>query len=90
MTILEVITGAAPWSELRGGQIILATAKGWRPKRPYFLLQDEQTNRVWDLITQCWEQEPMNRPTAVEVRDRLNAIIATADMHVEGPYETQG
>ncbi|KAG8712093.1 hypothetical protein FRC11_001038 [Ceratobasidium sp. 423] len=80
MTILEIITGYHPWAEFtRDLAIFRALAEGRHPKRPqlHFPLEDEWANLTWDLLTRCWDQDPSNRPTAAEVRDRLKYIIAT-------------
>ncbi|CAE6446914.1 unnamed protein product [Rhizoctonia solani] len=78
MTILEAITGEFPWGMEPGLAITANIRAGIYPQRPqiYFPLEDEWANLTWDLLTQCWDQKPENRPTASEVRDRLKDIIA--------------
>ncbi|KAJ1303888.1 hypothetical protein OPQ81_008300 [Rhizoctonia solani] len=80
MTILEVITGDVPWAGLTIYLLGLNMAMGYHPNRNRLHLppNEEWANLTWGLLTQCWNEDPKNRPTAAEVRDRLKDIIAKA------------
>ncbi|MEW5301204.1 MAG: hypothetical protein WDW36_004078 [Sanguina aurantia] len=57
-------------------------ANGFRPKRPQGF-----DPRVWNLVTQCWAQDPVERPTMEMVLRQLEDI-ADADGHSPGPSNT--
>ncbi|KAH8806761.1 kinase-like domain-containing protein [Flagelloscypha sp. PMI_526] len=76
-TILEVITGQPPWSNVReDAKVILNISQGKRPDRP-----NDFGNDIWSIIESCWDQDPMTRPSAKTVLERcrlsLSAISKT-------------
>ncbi|CAE7220032.1 unnamed protein product [Rhizoctonia solani] len=69
MTILEVFTGQVPYSDRRlDAAVILAVMRGTLPVRPVQHLKDnEQGNRIWKLLLECWSRNPSERPSAGRV-----------------------
>lgn len=47
-----------------------------RPDRP-----EGVDDRVWQLVEQCWAQDPQNRPDFVTVRDRLTELVKELGAH---------
>jgi hypothetical protein len=52
--------------------VILSVFRDERPPRPD---HPEVTDRVWDVIERCWSRNPLNRMTAAEVVDALEAEL---------------
>ncbi|CFW92820.1 putative Non-specific protein-tyrosine kinase [endosymbiont DhMRE of Dentiscutata heterogama] len=65
MVMYEIITGIPPFAEqARNTKLALKICRGERPEFP---AQIKYPQLLIDLIKQCWDQEPNNRPSAREV-----------------------
>ncbi|KDQ49922.1 hypothetical protein JAAARDRAFT_42520 [Jaapia argillacea MUCL 33604] len=75
---LEFYTGTAPWGEENDeAQVGLKVVQGLRPEYP----DDRVCGRLlpmslWSLIGDCWKQDPLERPDAATVLDRLRALVS--------------
>jgi serine/threonine protein kinase len=77
MTILEVLTGKAPFHHRRYDTVvILDVIRGIRPPRP----KDSVSNGLWNLLCSCWQPQPKNRPTAKIVELWLNMLRWTEEI----------
>lgn len=77
MTILEIITGRIPFREMSQDSHVkdtVARRKG-KPSLPSQITSlGESGNRLWDLLNQCWDDDPKRRPTANHVLQQLEGI----------------
>ncbi|KAH8804049.1 kinase-like domain-containing protein, partial [Flagelloscypha sp. PMI_526] len=65
-TILEVVTGHSPWSNVREDtKVILNLSQGKHPDRP-----DGFGDDIWSIIESCWALNPLERPPAATVFER--------------------
>lgn len=66
---MQVLSGDKPFKALRHDyNVIAALRKNCRPKRAEVVnLNDHIPNRVWEIMSKCWDQEPTQRPSAGEV-----------------------
>ncbi|KAK0187222.1 kinase-like domain-containing protein [Armillaria mellea] len=71
----EVFEGSMPWSDLTDGAVIMRVyfQKKHLP-RPRFL---SKTDLWWDLMVQCWAQDPSVRPTLQYLMESLHATDDT-------------
>ena len=70
MTLLELMTGAVPYAEIRRSPLVLQKLLNKeRPRRPEgeIYVQRGLTDEVWALIQRCWAEDPLLRPTVDEV-----------------------
>ena len=71
MTILEVATEEAPFTSkprISGEyQVADQLKRGMRPSKPEVWM----TDALWELMEQCWDAEPHNRPDVTQVLERL-------------------
>ncbi|EUC62630.1 tyrosine kinase catalytic domain protein [Rhizoctonia solani AG-3 Rhs1AP] len=76
MTILEVITGLPPYESLGELAALSKIMTKTHPERPESHIPSgaEQADRLWSLLTDCWNPNPQDRPTANEVRNEMKAI----------------
>ncbi|KAG9127448.1 hypothetical protein FRC07_013631 [Ceratobasidium sp. 392] len=74
MTILEILTGEAPYSQYPNEFACLRAAlDGKLPDRPLkqIPVDGDWGNMVWALLINCWKREPKERPTAEHVHKNL-------------------
>ncbi|KAG9100252.1 hypothetical protein FRC06_004356 [Ceratobasidium sp. 370] len=76
MTFLETITGKIPFSG-KVEQAVLATVMlGKTPERPGELdeMDEGKSDALWKAMVHCWSREAAERPSAFEVRGKLEAL----------------
>ncbi|KAJ3566500.1 hypothetical protein NP233_g6967 [Leucocoprinus birnbaumii] len=71
MTMLEALSGKAPYDGKSDTGAIFAIAKSEPPKLPDSIESNEELK---NLFTDCTRQKPTERPTAKQVVDRLRPI----------------
>ncbi|CAE6441494.1 unnamed protein product [Rhizoctonia solani] len=78
MTILEVMTGMVPYAGIHDGAVVLRLVTGVHPARSeaHIPTGNERADLLWTLLVDCWALKPQDRPTAVEVRDRMRSIAS--------------
>ncbi|KAF9643889.1 kinase-like protein [Thelephora ganbajun] len=72
MLMIEVFTGAVPFSDSPSFMAVLALMQGKRPPRP---THPAVTEDLWKLIQRCWDHDPRPRPAISEVL----RILLTSD-----------
>ncbi|KAG8683912.1 hypothetical protein FRC09_015731, partial [Ceratobasidium sp. 395] len=77
MTILEVVTEDVPYATIhREVAVIAAILTGVLPERPQAQIPSTSTfgEALWALLNECWTLDPMKRPTAAAVRDKMRVL----------------
>jgi len=78
MTIFEVMTGDRPFKNDESPLSVRGKiGNGLRPKRPKkgsSAVRRGLDDRLWDLITRCWAQDPKDRPDIFEVSEELDKM----------------
>ena len=70
-TFVQILTGKLPFvSLLREATIILQVKAGKRPERSSYL-PTTFTDSMWELLVDCWDRDPENRPDMETVVRRL-------------------
>ncbi|KAL2917310.1 hypothetical protein HK105_202974 [Polyrhizophydium stewartii] len=70
MTAAQILTGEVPFVEERNDAIVVEWIKdGERPDRPSGI-----ADVLWQIIDDCWHQDPAARPTFRQVALRLGAL----------------
>lgn len=72
MLAWEVLTGKPPFGKNVEAAVILSVFQNERPSRP---AHPEVSDRVWNMIQKCWNEDPFNRMTAADVVDVLEAKL---------------
>ncbi|KAG8683943.1 hypothetical protein FRC09_015714 [Ceratobasidium sp. 395] len=77
MTILEVVTEDVPYATIhREVAVIAAILTGVLPERPQAQIPNASTfgDALWALLNECWILDPIKRPTAAAVRDKMRVL----------------
>nr|KAJ3421023.1 hypothetical protein HK105_004702 [Polyrhizophydium stewartii] len=70
MTAVEVLTGDVPFgSSVTGHEALVKIKSGERPFRPHGLPE-----ALWQIIEDCWQQDPAARPSFAQVVERLEKL----------------
>jgi|ERR1700685_4216683 hypothetical protein len=72
-----MFSGTYPFQDIRSDyQFMVALQRGRRPSRPQHDLCRIRglNNTIWDLIEDCWRTEPLERPSAGQIVDYLQAL----------------
>ncbi|KAF9777435.1 kinase-like domain-containing protein [Thelephora terrestris] len=80
MVILEVLTGALPFSE-KGWvttEVTYRVVSGERPTKPDDAEQIGFGGRTWELVEECWVQQPTRRPKIEQVLAHLTRVAASS------------
>ncbi|KAG8790282.1 hypothetical protein FRC12_012286 [Ceratobasidium sp. 428] len=75
MTILEAVTGDVPWTGKSERAVMFAiTMKRVCPDRPetHIPPDSQHGDTLWSLLKSCWEFEPGERPSAVNVAQAVS------------------
>ena len=70
----QLYTGEDPFPGFSQFVVARHVTDGHRPDRPRFhghLLMDAE---LWDIVRICWAQVSSNRPTAVELVDKISSV----------------
>ncbi|KAH8833412.1 kinase-like domain-containing protein [Flagelloscypha sp. PMI_526] len=71
-TILEVVTGCSPWSNVREDtKVILNLSQGKHPDRPSGFGDD-----IWSIVELCWALNPLERLPAATIFDRCRISLS--------------
>ncbi|THH29005.1 hypothetical protein EUX98_g5186 [Antrodiella citrinella] len=83
MTCIELYSAQKPFGMLNSKQITGRLFKGLRPVRPTRPVNEskvqEMPDAIWDLICECWDEEPNKRPAMSKVVDRVAEIVPDTD-----------
>ncbi|KAF8597605.1 WD40 repeat-like protein [Ceratobasidium sp. AG-I] len=73
MTMLEIFTGRVPYHEFNYEMAIYgALYRKQLPRRPKELPEEnKKTSRMWELLVQCWDQDPSSRLDAEDIAPAL-------------------
>ncbi|CAE6429672.1 unnamed protein product [Rhizoctonia solani] len=74
----ETFTNSDPYAGVHEAAVWMKIMKQVLPQRPEKDMPtgDNQADHLWMLLNQCWASDPLNRPTAGGVRDKLQEIVS--------------
>jgi serine/threonine protein kinase len=77
MTILELLTGLEPFSEVTWSLAVVKLILNEKaPRRPQGKehVENGLDDDMWDLIKSCWQKDPAARPTIYAIKTQLAAL----------------
>ncbi|CAE6444245.1 unnamed protein product [Rhizoctonia solani] len=77
MTFLEIFTGLPPFNYVkRDCAVVAMITRGEAPRYANEIaLYTRQSDRIWDMLQQCWKRNPGERPTAEHIKDIFYEIM---------------
>jgi len=76
MVIYEVLSGQAPFSQWRDPEIVYMVLGGERPKRPEGDEGKLFTDKIWEMLGRCWQNQPDARPSAKTILRGLEGNLS--------------
>ncbi|KAK0187089.1 kinase-like domain-containing protein [Armillaria mellea] len=73
--ILQACTGDVPYSYYNDRRVLGAIITAEKPQRPTSD-QAQISDALWSVIEECWQDDPLKRPTAAALESRLQAIYS--------------
>ncbi|KAJ7176728.1 kinase-like domain-containing protein [Mycena filopes] len=75
----EILTEKVPFHEEQNNMaVLLRVLEGARPSQPVSCMDSPYLDNLWQLIESCWQQKPQDRPTAVQIVQRLQGPLIQA------------
>ncbi|KAJ7088668.1 kinase-like domain-containing protein [Mycena epipterygia] len=75
----EILTGKAPFYEVfNDAAVMFKVLGGARPSCPTSCSGTKSLDSLWELLQDCWKEEPETRPTAVQIVERLKGPLIQA------------
>ncbi|KAH7310224.1 kinase-like domain-containing protein [Rhizoctonia solani] len=76
MTILEIITGKAPYHGMTNIAAMMKVLRRIPPQRAeeHFPSMYQEADVLWSLLVRCWHYDPFSRPVTKEVLEELQMI----------------
>lgn len=81
MVAFEVAFRHVPFERLDATQVARQTMMGIRPDMEDDYDSEEAPPQILDIIRECWHQEPEQRPSFAEVRQKVEALVPSAQSH---------
>ncbi|XP_065680959.1 uncharacterized protein LOC100215622 isoform X1 [Hydra vulgaris] len=74
VVLFEIVTlGGTPYPTINNSDLLARLNSGYRMERPANCSQS-----MYDIMLQCWNKEPLQRPTFTELRERFDKILSQA------------
>lgn len=74
MEIQEIFTGRPPHEDISDMQVMFKVGVLYiHPERPiqHIPADNEHGDRLWNLLTACWDKDPNARPSASNVKAKV-------------------
>ncbi|XP_065681617.1 mast/stem cell growth factor receptor Kit isoform X2 [Hydra vulgaris] len=77
VVLFEIVTlGGTPYPSINNRELLALLKSGYRMDRP-----ENCSERLYDIMLQCWNEDPLKRPTFTEIREHFDAIISQNDSY---------
>ncbi|XP_065680958.1 platelet-derived growth factor receptor alpha isoform X2 [Hydra vulgaris] len=74
VVLFELVTlGGTPYPTINNSDLFTLLCSGYRMERPANCSQS-----MYDIMLQCWNEEPLQRPSFTELRERFDKILSEA------------
>ncbi|XP_065677586.1 uncharacterized protein LOC105849839 isoform X2 [Hydra vulgaris] len=78
VVLFEIITlGGTPYPTITNNELLALLKSGYRMDRP-----GNCSEQMYDIMLQCWNENPLGRPNFTELRELFDKIICGSDSYV--------
>ncbi|XP_065660522.1 uncharacterized protein LOC100201799 isoform X4 [Hydra vulgaris] len=75
VVLFEIVTlGGTPYPTINNRELLTLLKSGYRMDRP-------ENCSEYDIMLQCWNEDPLKRPTFTELREHFDKIISEGDCY---------
>ncbi|KAI0225858.1 Proto-oncogene tyrosine-protein kinase receptor Ret [Lamellibrachia satsuma] len=75
----EIVTmGSCPYSDIALADLYTVLSNGYRMEQPR-----NCSDEIYDVISQCWYENPKDRPTFTQLRMRIEGLLARQENYLE-------
>ncbi|XP_065662137.1 uncharacterized protein LOC100207579 isoform X3 [Hydra vulgaris] len=77
VVLFEIVTlGGTPYPSISNRELLTLLKSGYRMSRP-----ENCSEPMYDIMLQCWNEDPLQRPTFTDLRERFDKIISQGDSY---------
>ena len=71
-----MLTGTLPFGTLSGSEVVFKVMEGKKPSKPTNALELGLSDKVWELLEDCWQTQRTLRPSIKGVLDCVKAAAS--------------
>nr|XP_047132656.1 uncharacterized protein LOC100199204 [Hydra vulgaris] len=76
--LFEIVTlGGTPYPSINNRELLTLLKSGYRMDRP-----ENCSEPMYDIMLHCWNEDPLQRPTFTELRERFDKIMSQGDSYL--------
>ncbi|XP_047133483.2 uncharacterized protein LOC100207579 isoform X2 [Hydra vulgaris] len=77
VVLFEIVTlGGTPYPSISNRELLTLLKSGYRMSRP-----ENCSEPMYDIMLQCWNEDPLQRPTFTDLRERFDKIMSQGDSY---------
>nr|XP_006822175.1 PREDICTED: ephrin type-A receptor 5-like [Saccoglossus kowalevskii] len=81
IVLYEIVTrGGRPYPGMTPREVLINLRNGYRMPKPHGC-----SPVMYELMTQCWQEDPEERPNFTQLRDRLNELLSQFADYLNNP-----
>ncbi|XP_065663218.1 uncharacterized protein LOC136085753 isoform X3 [Hydra vulgaris] len=79
IVLFEIVTlGSTPYPAISNRELILLLKSGYRMDKP-----DNCSEALYDIMLQCWNEDPLQRPTFTSLREYFDGAMSQGDCYLD-------
>ncbi|XP_065682610.1 uncharacterized protein LOC100204447 isoform X2 [Hydra vulgaris] len=79
IVLFEIVTlGGTPYPAISNRELLLLLKSGYRMDKP-----DNCSEALYDIMLQCWNEDPLQRPTFTSLREYFDGVMSQGDCYLD-------
>ena len=71
-----MLTGTLPFGRIAGSEVVFKVVGGGKPSKPTDALELGLSDKVWELLEECWQSDRTARPSVKDVSSRVKVAAS--------------